>query len=218
MFICDSCLATYDNEVIVGGSCPQRKCEGRLVEIDEHMMPICVNLWEKGYDTKFCCEGHFDKNEFPYLIISIDKDLCPQIPIRFPISTSGRDVMENISISYWNRYDNHICLQDIDNNNVSDNDLLIFRRFDNAIHDIMKITDKMKYFETVRDIRFYIKKEQSVDIHIGLRSMHLVTGGFKDISDITPGLYKDMLDYKCRCLSDFMSIVDELPDLNKEET
>lgn len=220
MFICDSCLCTYDNEVIIGGSCPQRNCDGRLIDIDEHMIPICVNLWKKGYDTKFCCEGHFDKNEFPYLIIAINRERCNQMGIKFPNFDFTSSISKNIiSISYFHRYDDHICLEDINNNKIHGSSYYLYKSFSNTIHGIMKYTDKIKRddLDTVRDIKFYITKERSVDIHIGLWSMHLVTGGFRDISDITPGLYKDMLDYKYRYLSDLMSIVDELPDLNDME-
>ena len=136
MFICDECLCTYDKDVIVGGSCPQRKCEGRLVEIDEHMMPICVNLWKKGYDTKFSCEGHIDVNSYPYLIIHIDHDRCNQLGIKYPDYECIGTRDKIISLSLYNQYDDHISFYDIDNGKIPTHRYFIYKAFSETISQI----------------------------------------------------------------------------------
>ena len=218
MFICDSCLCTYDNEVIVGGSCPQRKCEGRLVEIDEHIMPICVNLWKKGYDTKFSCEGHIDMNNFPYVIISIDSDRCDQLGIKYPDFECMGSHDKVISLSLYEHYHDHISFNDIDDGILESQRYRFQSIFSETISQIRKYIENMRKYESIRDVRIYIMSDRSIDIHIGLRSAIQMNGYFYPMEEVTLDFYKKFLEYKFFYLNELIDVVDELPDLNKEET
>lgn len=53
--------------------CPKVNCYGRVVEIDELMLPTIMLLNQKGYITDFCCSGHsYEEGCYPY--IAFDND------------------------------------------------------------------------------------------------------------------------------------------------
>lgn len=72
MLICRSCHRTFKGNT-KDSQCPISRCEGTLVDIDKSFVSICTKLWDKGYDTQFCCESHFTSNEVvsPYLVFTI---------------------------------------------------------------------------------------------------------------------------------------------------
>lgn len=60
--------------------CPNTDCRGQLVELDQEIYPIIKNIWDKGYQTSFSCEGHYDVNRSqlkscPYLVFSHNVDI-----------------------------------------------------------------------------------------------------------------------------------------------
>ena len=64
------------------------KYDGPFIEIDEGMVEIVQVLNRKGYQTKFCCEGHsLDGSDIPYIIFKstwddsmYNNDIIPMIP------------------------------------------------------------------------------------------------------------------------------------------
>lgn len=216
MLICEECLCTYDDDVIIGGSCPQRNCEGRIVNIDQHMIPICTNLWKKGYGTTFSCEGHIDVNSFPYITITIDKERCEQLGITFPdFSYTGTD-KKIISLSCYNQYENHISFKDIDDGILNKPGHLIHKKFSDTISQIRKFIDKMRKYESIMDIRIHIMSDKTIEIQIVLRSAIQVNGCFYPMEEVTLDFYKRFLEYKFFYLKELIDLVEELPDLNEE--
>ena len=55
MFLCTMCWETYDRDL---SYCPKKSCDGDVVEIDDDLVPVIVELNEKGYITEYCCSGH----------------------------------------------------------------------------------------------------------------------------------------------------------------
>ena len=74
----------------------------------------------------------------------------------------------------------------------------------------------MKKYDSIRDVRIYIMADRSIDIHIGLRSAIEVNGGYTEMEFVSLKYYKNFLEYKLFYLKELISLVDELPDLNKE--
>lgn len=72
MLICRRCHRTF-KENTKDGQCPITGCGGAVIDIDKSFIGICTKLWNKGYDTQFCCESHFTSNEIvsPYLVFTI---------------------------------------------------------------------------------------------------------------------------------------------------
>lgn len=59
MLICKSCRDVFDREMLVKNhECPKLNCRGKLIEIDDALIPIIKNLWSNGIETKSCCSGH----------------------------------------------------------------------------------------------------------------------------------------------------------------
>jgi len=66
-----------------------------VVEIDDDLVPIIVQLNEKGYITEYCCSGHAyvgSGDEYPRTYIKfaapIRKDLFPSLPFGFKIENA----------------------------------------------------------------------------------------------------------------------------------
>ena len=63
LIMCEDCLTVFDSTSVEKlNSCPIHGCYGELFEIDELMIDIITNLRNKGYDTKYCCSGHWNYN------------------------------------------------------------------------------------------------------------------------------------------------------------
>lgn len=64
LIMCEECLTVFESNKMRGiSSCPIHGCYGELFEIDELMIDIITNLRKKGYDTKYCCSGHWSYNK-----------------------------------------------------------------------------------------------------------------------------------------------------------
>jgi hypothetical protein len=50
------CYEIYDNQKLA--QCPKSTCAGKVVDIDELMIPAIVTLNKKGYHTSGCCSSH----------------------------------------------------------------------------------------------------------------------------------------------------------------
>lgn len=68
LYLCTNCKTIYNNSQLNDKNadysvyykkCPNAQCEHTLIQIDEIMIPTIMMLNEKGYETKFCCSGHF---------------------------------------------------------------------------------------------------------------------------------------------------------------
>lgn len=71
-YLCLKCFNTYGNFISNGRgikpikyddnkewiSCPNTKCIGQVIEVDELILLTIKILNQKGYYTKFCCSGH----------------------------------------------------------------------------------------------------------------------------------------------------------------
>ena len=63
MYLCLNCLEVYNTPF---EHCPKASCDGRIVEIDELILPAIIEFNRKGYITEFCCSGHIH-NPYPYV-------------------------------------------------------------------------------------------------------------------------------------------------------
>ena len=68
-YVCMKCYEVYHTPL---GCCPKVACNcGEVVDIDELMMPIIVQLNQKGYCTDYCCSGHsYLDYSSPYVLFS----------------------------------------------------------------------------------------------------------------------------------------------------
>jgi hypothetical protein len=63
--------------------CPKTNCTGKVIEVDELMLPIILTLWNKGYYTSYCCSGHIYDN-YPNTYIKFESEVdIPYCPIAF---------------------------------------------------------------------------------------------------------------------------------------
>lgn len=102
-YICNNCNRVHDARNLKtenNGSycCTTPGCRNELFEIDELMVPVIIALWEKGYETKACCSGHYNGNavNVPYIIFddSSEKGLV-KAPEEFTFRrTEGGIVLE----------------------------------------------------------------------------------------------------------------------------
>ena len=83
-YVCLECNEIYVDKM---ERCPKASCGyGPVVEIDELMIPTIIALNDKGYETSYCCSGHFyDKCSAPYIAFSCDV-----------IGTFGQDELEKL--------------------------------------------------------------------------------------------------------------------------
>lgn len=87
--MCLKCFQTYEKSRVVHdwkkdyNICPKATCHGKIVEIDELMLPIIQLLNQKGYHTAFCCAGHaYVSTPNTYIKFQDEIDL-PMIPHGF---------------------------------------------------------------------------------------------------------------------------------------
>lgn len=102
---CPECNTAFEAYYITDkiDLCP--KCKGSTFNIDEHLYPILKNLYTKGIETKYCCEGHwvFDLYE------QYDKDI-PQC-ILDGIKEERQEAKDNLEFRNSEFY---IWFEDID--------------------------------------------------------------------------------------------------------
>lgn len=98
-YVCMDCYEVYDMELKY---CPKATCGGtEVVEIDDLMMPIIIELNQKGYCTDYCCSGHSYNYSAPYvafnrLIEEIFEDgefeaLCENLPAPWHLEVNESD-------------------------------------------------------------------------------------------------------------------------------
>lgn len=63
-YLCLDCFEVYD---ILLKYCPKKSCQGKMVEVDELMLPTIILLNQKGYITEYCCSGHIN-DCYPYIL------------------------------------------------------------------------------------------------------------------------------------------------------
>lgn len=119
--ICNKCFTVYHNEK--DDDCKLYKCGGKLLEIDDALMPDIILLWNKGYKTLESCSGHltedgcqdtmyivFDglSNDLTSLLKSINKNIKnADVVINFD------DCTLTISIDFYNYDDWMHSLMDL---------------------------------------------------------------------------------------------------------
>lgn len=81
----------HNNEKHTWTFCPKSSCHGRVVEIDELMLPIIKTLNQKGYTTAYCCSGHIWSNK-PNCYISFDTEIrsLPHYPVFYDVEHNER--------------------------------------------------------------------------------------------------------------------------------
>lgn len=105
MYICLDCYEIFEKDSIKNDFylddifCPKSNCMGRLVEIDELMIPTIKILNQKGYFTKFCCSGHYyDQHPNGYITFEEDIEL-PNLPKRWNKVQSGKCITIRSEVS-----------------------------------------------------------------------------------------------------------------------
>lgn len=89
--LCMSCFESYSNEITnqsplkddngIYYVCPRRTCQGKVVEIDDLLIPTIRLLNEKGYYTISSCSGHMEEGEtISYIVFDETVLDIPDIP------------------------------------------------------------------------------------------------------------------------------------------
>jgi hypothetical protein len=82
--LCTGCYEEFNERDIIDaklgkytiGYC--RDCNGKVVEVDELMMPAIIELNKKGWTTLFCCSGHMnDSYIYTYIKFEHRPNTCP---------------------------------------------------------------------------------------------------------------------------------------------
>lgn len=64
-YLCLGCYEVYDQFLCPETKrCPKSCCNGKVIELDELMIPIIMTLNHLGYKTEYCCSGHMDSVKF----------------------------------------------------------------------------------------------------------------------------------------------------------
>jgi hypothetical protein len=84
------CWEPYDRDL---DYCPKKSCDGDVVEIDDDLVPIIVQLNEKGYLTEYCCSGHagsefVDPSTYIMFVPQVKKELFTNIPAGFKLENA----------------------------------------------------------------------------------------------------------------------------------
>ncbi len=60
MKTCLTCFSLFDpsSSLMPGSPCPISQCEGKIIEVDENILPTIIQLNKKGYLTTASCSGH----------------------------------------------------------------------------------------------------------------------------------------------------------------
>lgn len=80
-YMCLSCHEEYKKENLNLGKedtcrCPKVKCGGKIIELDDMILPVIKLLNIKGYQSAYCCSGHsYEKICDTY--ISFESDSIP---------------------------------------------------------------------------------------------------------------------------------------------
>ena len=89
MYMCLDCYEIYDRDSIKIDEfadykfCPKSNCLGKIVDVDELLIPTIKILNQKGYYTRFCCSGHYYE-QHPNGYISFEEDIdIPYLPKGF---------------------------------------------------------------------------------------------------------------------------------------
>lgn len=91
MYLCLDCLEVYSTPF---EHCPKASCYGRVVEIDELILPAIIEFNKKGYATVFCCSGHMH-SPYPYVVFDINE-----------IPEKQQEIFINLIPSNWYLSDN----------------------------------------------------------------------------------------------------------------
>lgn len=99
--LCLDCFNTYKSDLMQKADklkyteedtwvmCPNTKCNGNVIEVDELILPTIKLLNQKGYHTKFCCSGHtYDKIVNCYIMFDNEIDI-PSVPKGFSKDFGG---------------------------------------------------------------------------------------------------------------------------------
>lgn len=97
-YLCLDCFDVYDSELLNSeyrdfyeGLCPKVNCEGKIICVDELMIPVIKVLNQKGYFTKFCCSGHYPGNNQTYIMFEDCIEL-PSLPNGFYFDNNNSNV------------------------------------------------------------------------------------------------------------------------------
>ena len=87
------CWEPYDRDL---DYCPKKSCDGDVVEIDDDLVPVIVELNEKGYITEYCCSGHagsefVDPSTYIMFVPQVKKELFINLPAGFKLENATED-------------------------------------------------------------------------------------------------------------------------------
>lgn len=82
MLVCNMCFNVFDSkmeDMLLNKRCILYNCGGKIVEIDEFILPAIINFNKIGLTTDLCCSGHYNDDrilEYPYIsfIIYLTRD------------------------------------------------------------------------------------------------------------------------------------------------
>lgn len=91
-YLCLSCGEVFNSKYFSPQSpndfyrCPKASCFGRIVQIDELMLPIIKKLIDLGYQTNYCCSGHSYENFIGSYISFTNDNNIENLLTNFPLT------------------------------------------------------------------------------------------------------------------------------------
>jgi hypothetical protein len=151
--LCLKCKRIYDANLLAGTKssyykeCPDITCGHKAFRIDENMIPIILELNNKGYETEFCCSGHHYEQ--------------PDLYIKF-----GEGVIDVITKGIIEGYIHELPEPFIISGNSIRADSI---RVDDYSHDI---TDIAKTMDTINTLNTQIQDfHKWINIHLPVRQV-----------------------------------------------
>lgn len=100
--VCLHCFEIYksslkEDEWIDSQPCPKSTCIGKVVEVDELLLPTIIELNKKKYFTKYCCSGHYYQNPVSSYIMFEDDIDIPSLPKGYVLENEKNTIRKSFS-------------------------------------------------------------------------------------------------------------------------
>jgi hypothetical protein len=112
ILMCTQCYELYNANYIAKEYCPKSLCHNKLVEIDENIAIPIQTLNKKGYETLYCCSGHFKlETAFQPYIMFKAWGVPPSLPVGWSYLNDMKQpnsitFLLTEKLSYWQAIEN----------------------------------------------------------------------------------------------------------------